>query len=347
MPSFGDRRRSEMKIPLATSWLLASCMESRGKQDLWTRQKPEVLKALRDQAIVQSVESSNRIEGVTIDANRLRPLVLGKARPQDRPEEEIAGYKKALDWIFAARRPIEISPKTILRLHALAQGGMSGDAGRWKNRDNEIIEIRPDGERIVRFVPTGAAETPGAVERLCVDYQEAVEQESLPELLIIGSFVLDILCIHPFRDGNGRVSRLLTNLLLERHGFAVARFISLERVIEERRDGYYRSLHDSSEGWHDSKHDIVPWWNYFFSVVNTAYREFAEAVESREAGPGKTELARKVILEMEGDFSLSDIRAKLPSVSEQLIKRVLQQMKSDGRVRLTGRGRGARWERVD
>lgn len=347
MPSFGDRRRSEMKIPLATSWLLASCMESRGKQDLWTRQKPEVLKALRDQAIVQSVESSNRIEGVTIDANRLRPLVLGKARPQDRPEEEIAGYKKALDWIFAARRPIEISPKTILRLHALAQGGMSGDAGRWKNRDNEIIEIRPDGERIVRFVPTGAAETPGAVERLCVDYQEAVEQESLPELLIIGSFVLDILCIHPFRDGNGRVSRLLTNLLLERHGFAVARFISLERVIEERRDGYYRSLHDSSEGWHDSKHDIVPWWNYFLSVVNTAYREFAEAVESREAGPGKTELAREVILEMEGDFSLSDIRAKLPSVSEQLIKRVLQQMKSDGRVRLTGRGRGARWERVD
>jgi Fic family protein len=224
---------------------------------------------------------------------------------------------------------------------------MSGDAGKLKNRDNEIIEIRPDGERVVRFVPTSAAETPWAVERLCLEYQEAVEQESLPELLIIGSFILDFLCIHPFRDGNGRVSRLLSTLLLERHGFAVATFISLERLIEENRDSYYRSLYESSQGWHDSDHDIVPWWNYFLSVINSAYREFSEAVESREAGPGKTELVREVIMETKGEFSLSEIRAQLPSVSEQLIKRVLQQMKSDGYVRLTGRGRGARWERVD
>lgn len=346
MTSLEGKRLGEMKIPLETSWFLASCMEARGKQDLWTRQKPEVLKALRSQAIVQSVESSNRIEGVTVEASRLKPLVLGNAKPQDRPEEEIAGYRKALNWIFTSRRPIAISPKTILRLHSLAQGGMSGDAGKWKSKDNEIIEVTPDGERVVRFVPTSAKLTPGAVERLCLEYEEAVEQKFLPELLLIGSFILDLLCIHPFRDGNGRVSRLMTTLLLEKSGFKVARYISLERLIEENKESYYRSLYESSQGWHDSTHDIVPWWNFFLFLIDCAYREFSEAVESREAGAGKTELVRETIAKMEGPFALSEIRAQLPSVSEQLIKRVLQQMKVEGRLKLIGHGRSARWEKV-
>ena len=347
MSSFEEKRISNIEIPVATSWLLASCMEARGKQELWTRQKPEVLKALRDQAIVQSVESSNRIEGVTVEAKRLRPLVLGNARPQDRPEEEIAGYRKALNWILTSRRPIDISPKTILRMHSLAQGGMIGDAGKWKSRDNEIVEIRPDGERVVRFIPTSAKRTPGAIEGLCHEYREVVHLELLPELLLIGSFVLDFLCIHPFRDGNGRVSRLLTTLLLERNGFVVSQYISLERLIEENRESYYQSLYESSQGWRDLNHNIVPWWDFFLTIVNRAYREFSEAVESREAGPGKTELVREVIMDVEGQFSLSEVRAQLPSVSEQLIKRVLQQMKADGRLRLSGRGRGAKWQKID
>lgn len=347
MSSFGEKRTSGIQIPLSTSWLLASCMEARGKQDLWTRQKPEVLKALSDQAIVQSVESSNRIEGVTVDANRLRPLVVGNARPQDRPEEEIAGYRKALDWIFTSKRPIAVSPATILKMHTLAQGGMIGDAGKWKNRDNEIVEIRPDGERVVRFVPTSAKQTPGAIEALSHEYGEAVEMKSLPELLMVGAFVLDFLCIHPFRDGNGRVSRLTTTLLLEQNGFVVSRYISLERLIEENRESYYQSLYKSSQGWHDSSHNIVPWWDFFLFIISSAYREFSEAVESREGGPGKTELVREVITGTEGQFSLSEIRAQLPSVSEQLIRRVFQQMKADGRLRLVGRGRGARWEKLD
>lgn len=347
MTSLEEKRTAGMQVPIETGWLLASCMEARGKQDLWTRQKPEVLKALRDQAVVQSVESSNRIEGVTVEARRLRPLVLGRASPQDRPEEEIAGYKKALDWIFTSRKPIDVSPETIIRLHVLAQGGMSGDAGKWKSKDNEIIEIRPDGERVVRFVPTSARATPGAVENLCREYMEAAGRKSLPQLLLIGAFVLDFLCIHPFRDGNGRISRLLTTLLLEKDGFVVARYISLERLIEENRESYYRNLHQSSQGWHDSNHDIVPWWSLFLFIIERAYREFAEAVESREAGPGKTELVRETVMAMEDIFSLSQIRAQLPSVSEQLIKRVLQQLKAEGRLRLTGHGRSARWEKLD
>ena len=347
MSSFGEKRTLGIKIPLSTSWLLASCMEARGKQELWTRQKPEVLKALRDQAIVQSVESSNRIEGVTVDANRLRPLVIGNARPQDRPEEEIAGYRKALDWIFTSKRPIAVTPATIRKMHSLAQGGMTGDAGKWKTRDNEIVEIRPDGERVVRYIRTSAKLTPGAAEALCREYGEARATKSLPELMLIGAFVLDFLCIHPFRDGNGRVSRLMTSLLLEQTGFVVSRYVSLERLIEENRESYYQSLYRSSQGWHDSSHDIVPWWDYFLSIISRAYREFSEAVESREGGAGKTELVRQVIAGTEGQFSLSQIRAQLPSVSEQLVRRVLQQMKADGSLRLVGRGRGARWERSD
>ncbi|MBN1289129.1 MAG: Fic family protein [Actinobacteria bacterium] len=346
MPSFLESRINEIKLPLSTSWLLASCMEARGKQDLWIRQKPEVLKALRDQAVIQSVESSNRIEGVTVDAKRLRPLVFGSARPQDRPEEEIAGYRKALEWIFTARRRIEVTPDVILKMHRLAQGGMISDAGRWKSRDNEIVELKPNGERVIRFTPTSAKKTPAAVEALCRDYRDGVSSGVLPELLLIASFVLDFLCVHPFRDGNGRVSRLMTALLLENSGFVVARYISLERLVEESRESYYQALYHSSVGWHESSHDIIPWLDFFLSIINRAYREFSDAVEAGNAGPGKTELARMVILETDGQFSLSEIHAKLPGVSEQLVKRVLQQMKADGRLKLSGKGRGARWEKV-
>jgi len=194
-------------IPVATGWLLGACMEARGKQDFWIRQKPELLDVLREQAIIQSVESSNRIEGVTVASDRLRPVVLGKAKPKDRSEAELAGYRRALDWIFSRKRPVRVTPEVIKRLHALAQGG-AGDAGEWKKRDNEIIEILPTGERQVRFIPTSAKDTPKTMEALCRNYQVACDEERVPPLLVGATFVFDLLCIHPFRDGNGRVSRL-------------------------------------------------------------------------------------------------------------------------------------------
>src|SRR5271156_4601730 len=195
-------------------------MEARGKQDLWIRQKPEVLEVLRQQAIIQSVESSNRIEGVTVAANRLRPLVIGRASPRDRSEEELAGYRAALDWIFSRKRRVAVTqavtpavtPDVIRRLHSLAQGG-AGDAGEWKKHDNEIIEIQPSGERGLRFVPVSAKQTPAAMDMLCRRYGAASDEVRVPRLLIVATFVLDFLCIHPFRDGNGPVSRLITSLL--------------------------------------------------------------------------------------------------------------------------------------
>ena len=344
MLSLDPIRLAEMSIPVGTGWLLGSCMEARGKQDLWLRQKPEVLEVLREQAIIQSVESSNRIEGVTIPADRLRLVVLGKAKPRDRSEEELAGYKQALDWVFSRKRQVSIIPKVIQRLHSLAQGGFSGDAGEWKKRDNKIIEILPNGERKIRFVPTSARETPKAVDALCRSYREARDDERVPPLLVVATFVFDLLCIHPFRDGNGRVSRLSTTLLLQAHGFQVARYVSLERLIEESKEDYYSVLAECSQGWHEGKNEIVPWWNYFLSVLHRAYKEFEQQVESTDARPAKSALVRQTVLTQVEQFTLGDLAAQLPSASTQLIKKILAELKKQDKVRLVGRGRGARWE---
>jgi Fic family protein len=248
-------RLADLAIPIGTGWLLGACMEARGKQDLWIKQKPEVLEVLREQAIVQSAESSNRIEGVTVAANRLRTLVIGRARPRDRSEEELAGYRVALEWIFSRKNRVAITPDVIRRLHALAQGGSSGDAGEWKRRDNEIVEILPNGERSIRFVPVSAKETPRTVETLCRNYRAACDEERVPPLPIVATFVFDLRCIHPFRDGNGRVSRLATSLLLQSQGFQVARYISLERLVEETKEEYYRVLKLCSQGWHEGRNE--------------------------------------------------------------------------------------------
>jgi len=342
--SLDPKKLAKTSISVSTGWLLGSCMEARGKQDLWIRQKPEVLEVLREQAIIQSVESSNRIEGVTIPADRLRPVVLGKARPRDRSEEELAGYRRALDWIFSRKRRVSIIPDVIKRLHAMAQGGSSGDAGEWKKRNNEIIEILPNGERKVRFVPTSAKATPKTMEILCRNYRDASDDEHTPPLLIVATFVFDLLCIHPFRDGNGRVSRLATTLLLQSYDFQVARYISLERLIEESKDEYYDVLAECSQGWHDGKNEIVPWWNYFLSVLRRAYKEFERQVESTEARPAKSDLVRQTVLAQIEQFTLGDLAAQMPAVSPQLIKKVLAELKKQGKIRLIGRGRGARWE---
>ncbi|MGA2267692.1 MAG: Fic family protein [Bryobacteraceae bacterium] len=333
-----------LAMPVGTGWLLGACMEARGKQDLWIRQKPEVLDVLREQAIIQSAESSNRIEGVTVAASRLRPLVVGKARPRNRSEEELAGYRAALDWIFSRKSAVAITPDVLRRLHALAQGGSSGDAGEWKNRDNEIIEILPGGERRVRFVPVSAKKTPAAVEMLCRSYRLACDEERVPPLLIVAISVLDLLCIHPFRDGNGRVSRLATSLLLQSQGFQVARYISLERLIEESKEEYYRVLKLCSQGWHEGQNEITPWWNYFLSTLRSAYKEFERQVESVEARPAKSDLVRRSVIGQLEPFTLADMAAQFPAASSQLIKKVLAEMKKAGQVRLVGRGRGARWE---
>ena len=328
----------------ATAWLLGECMQARGQQEMWLRQRPEVLEVLREQAIIQSAESSNRIEGVTVPAARLRPVVLGKSPPRDRPEEELAGYRSALNWIFSRRHRIALSPEVIRKMHLYARGASSVDAGQYKVHDNKIIETLASGERRVRFVPNSASETPLAVQTLCEAYLRARSIEHLPVLPLIATCVFDLLCIHPFRDGNGRVSRLLTTFLLEQEGSSVCRYVSLERMAEERKEEYYEVLARCSTGWHEGENDIVGWWNYFLSIMREAYRDFTQKVENAPGRPTKSELLRRTMMNQVGPFTLSEILIQVPSASPQLAKKVLLALKQEGALKLTGRGRGALWE---
>lgn len=286
MMTFRSNYLTSLALPLPSVWLLTDIAEAKGRQDLYTRQAPQLLDALREAALVQSVESSNRIEGVTVAPERLRPLVLEDARPRDRSEEEIRGYRRALDLIHSRAQDLAITPDLLQRLHATIQEG-SGDAGQWKRVDNEIIELREGAPPLVRFRPVGVAETPAAVEELCLLYRHAVNQSLAPPLVTIAALVFDFLCIHPFRDGNGRISRLLTLLALLQHGYEIGRYVSLERIVEESRDRYYETLHLSSEGWHEGRHDLLPWLNYFLAVLKQAYRELAKGLTVKEGNTPK------------------------------------------------------------
>lgn len=293
-----------------------------------------------EQAVIQSAESSNRMEGVTVAPGRLRPILLGKSKPRDRSEEELVGYRKALQWIHT-RNPEPLEPGVILRLHALSQGGFAGDA-----------EVEEAGQRDHRIRRTGRTRgqvqaherqgDPDAVHTLCIVYRDFCDKERLPPLLAITTFVFDFLCVHPFRDGNGRVSRLLTTLLLQQHGFEVVRYLSLERLIEESKADYYEVLKRCSKGWHDGKNEIVPWWNYMLGILKNAYGEFSSRVE-RFGAIGKADLVRTAVLRQEAAFTVSTIATACPSVSVPYIRKVLKQMRSKGEVAVQGYGRGAKW----
>ena len=272
MMSFRGGRLRRQSISQSTAWQLEEIAEAKGRQEGLARLRPEVLGVLAETARVQSVESSNRIEGVTVDPRRLRPLVVEGVSPKDRSEEEIQGYRHALDLVHGPQAPAALHPDLLLRLHGLTLAG-SGDAGAWKSADNEIVELTPGAPPKVRFRPVSARATPAAVDELCRLYQDETVQIEASPLLAVAGLILDFLCVHPFRDGNGRVSRLLTLLELDRHGHRVGRYVSLERLVEESRDEYYDALYRSSQRWHEGEHDPAPWLNFFLGVLRSAYRE--------------------------------------------------------------------------
>jgi Fic family protein len=345
MNSFRNNRLRNFAVPMSTNWLLNDIAEAKGKQVVYTHQSPQLLKALREMALVQSAESSNRIEGVTVQPDRLRPLVLGNARPKDRSEQEIAGYRKALNLIHTSAADLQITPGLMKRLHKLCQEA-SGDAGEFKRVDNEVIELRPGQAPIIRFKCVSAKATPAAVDELCLVYRHAIDQDHIPPLIAASAFILDFLCIHPFRDGNGRVSRLLTLLALYQHGYEVGRYISLERLVEETKEDYYHVLQQSSQRWHDAKHDLLPWLNHFLAIIRRAYGEFEERAGQIKAPRGaKTDLIVAAIEAQPGKFHVSDIQQSCPGVSLDLIRRVLKRLRGT-KVQCLGRGQNAQWQRL-
>lgn len=345
MMTFRDRRLRELVVPLSTTWLISDIAEAKGRQTLYQRQSPQLLEALREQALIQSAESSNRIEGVTVAADRLRPLVLGKSRPRDRSEQEIQGYRLALNEIHTRHDRLDISAAMIKRLHALSHAA-AADAGQFKRTDNDIIEFVAGAAPVVRFRCLPAKQTPPAVDELCLLYRHALDQENIPPLIAIAGLVLDFLCIHPFRDGNGRVSRLLTLLALYQHGYDVGRYVSLERLIEQSREDYYEALQRSSANWHAGRHDLLPWVNLSLAIIRRGYVEFEQRAGQVKAPRGaKTELLSQAINGLTGEFTLTELERLCPGVSRDHIRRRLKELRAAGKVRCLGRGPAAKWRK--
>lgn len=327
---------------------IRSIGEYQGKQALFFKQSPETLETLRMVAKIESSESSNRLEGIELPHKKIEELVLKDSAPiSNRSEQEIAGYRDALNLIHESGEHMAFTPNIILQLHGILCRYLSNPGGKWKSTDNEIIETHPDGTQRTRFVPTKAFLTPTSMDQLTNDYSTAVKQQKLDGVILVPLAVLDFLCIHPFSDGNGRMSRLLTLMLLYQFDYQVGHFISLERIFEESKESYYETLEASSRNWHEEIHDVHPWLNYFWGALLRAYREFEERVGIITTNKGsKTELIRNAINRKTGPFSIVSIESDCPGISREMIRLVLRQMRDEGLIISNSTGRGATWQKI-
>jgi len=331
------------EIPAGVAWYLADLGEARGKQELFTRQAPQRLKVLREHALIESAVSSNRIEGVTVDKSRIKALILGKPLLRDRDEEEVRGYRDALQSIHSRGAGLPVSQKTIRELHRLARGNIR-DAGKYKEKDADIIERFVDGGERIRFTTVPAARTPDAMSELVGSWRDCLRERWVHPLIALAAFNLDFLCVHPFRDGNGRVSRLLLLLQCYHLGFEVGRYISLDRLIEQNKERYYETLEQSSKGRHDGRHDAWPYVGYVLYILKTACREFEERVGQVALPRGaKTELVVAAVARQHGEFRVADLLTACPGASIDLIRRVLKKMRAERKVKCLGRGQNAQW----
>jgi len=334
-------------VPTATAWYLANLGEALGKQELFTKQSPQKLKVLREHALIESAVSSNRIEGVVVDQSRIATVVFGNARLRDRNEEEIRGYRAALDVIHEDGYGLAVNELNISQFHRKIME-QAGDAGQYREQDSDIIEKYPDGRVRVRFKTVSAAKIRESMRETISLWDAALFDPQVPPLIAIAALNLDFLCIHPFRDGNGRVSRLLLLLTCYHLGLEVGRYISLERVIEQNKERYYETLIQSSQGWHEGKHDPWPYINYILATLQTAYREFEQRVGEMASPRGsKTELLMGAIQRVGDNFRAADLQRECPGVSLDMIRRVLKDLRSLGRVECLGRGQHAEWRKTD
>lgn len=321
--------------------------EAKGRQDLYARQAPGVLETLRSVAEVQSVESSNRIEGIVAPPERIRALAARKTTPVGRSEQEIAGYQNVLATIHANAETIKLSPGVIRQFHRDLLAFVPGNGGSWKTTDNEIVDVLSDGSTQLRFSPVPAHLVEGAMVGLHDGFGIALRSQRVDPLVSIGAYILDFLCIHPFLDGNGRIARLLTLLLLYQAGYEVGRFVSVERVIEGSRDTYYEALNRSSQGWHDARHDLVPWLEYFFGVLYAAYQELALRVGGITGARGyKRQMVVGCVRRLPEEFRVADVERVCGGIPRPTINRVLADLRDRGALQLSGRGRDASWKKT-
>ena len=348
MGSFEDLNRHFGALPPGRVQALIAIAEARGREEVFRRQNPAGLETLRGVALIQSAEASNAIENIHASRERIEALVADTTTPENRSEQEIAGYRFVLDQIHANGTSIPFEPRYVQQLHGyLARFTGDRTAGSWKGLDNLVEEHRPDGSVVVRFQPVSADGTPKAMKELHAGFGRAMEKPDYAPLLVAAAYVLDFLVIHPFRDGNGRMARLITLWLLYICGHEVGRYISIEKIIEESKETYYEALQRSTVGWHENKHDLGPWTNYFLGIVNAAYREFENRTGFVNRRGSKRALITTFIRSsLSDEFSVGQVRDASPGVSDAYLSKVLGQLKADGVIEPVGRGRSARWRRL-
>lgn len=334
-----------LMIPEVVS-ALGDIRELKGKTSSLSALNPETFSALVEVAKIQSTGASNRIENISTSDKRLRELMTNKTDPKNRDEREIAGYRYVLDEIHESHDNIPVTPNVILQLHRdLYRFSGDSHAGKWKDSDNVIAERTAEGELVARFIPTSAAGTPAAVERICREYSRQVEDGTYDPLLASLVFVFDFVSIHPFNDGNGRMSRLLTLLLMYRNGYDVGKYVSIEKEIENSKETYYEALSASSTGWQNGENDYVPFVTYMLGIVTACYRELESRFSVVALPAGNEESIRAFFDRLIGTATKREIMDANPNMSQRTLERILAKLQDEGVVEKVGAARSTAYRR--
>ena len=320
--------------------LVAKIHEYKGRQELYLQQKPEELEKLVEIAKAQSIEASNEIEGIRTTNARFNKLIHDKTTPRNRDEKEILGYRDVLNTIHEYYEHIPLSSNYILQFHRDLLNYTDLDfGGKYKNVQNEIVAVDSDGNEVVLFRPLPPFETPAAIEAICESYNKVIAKEEIDPLILIPVFIHDFLCIHPFNDGNGRMSRLLTALLLYRSGYLVGRYISIENKIAKNKDLYYDALQDCQEGWYENEEDTTAFIKYLLGVIIASYRDFEDRVELVSEKLPAIEMVRKAVNKQIGTFKKADIVEMCPSIGSSSVEASLKTLTESGEIEKLGSGR--------
>ncbi len=347
MRTFNYSKIKDLKWDSDILGLVAAIYKEAGKQEMYLKQRPVELEKLVEIAKIQSTKASNEIEGIVASNTRIKQLVENKTTPRNRDEQEIAGYCDAISIINESFDTIQITPNYILQLHKILYNHLNNPmAGKTKNVQNYISATYTDGSIEILFRPLDPFETPIALENICSEYNRVIGKMEVNPLIAIPIFIHDFLCIHPFSDGNGRISRLLTTLLLYHSGFYVGKYISLETKISITKEFYYYALNDSQNGWHEGKEDVVPFIKYLLRTILAAYRDFADRFALVETKLPAIEIVRRAATNKLGKFKKQDIREQCPSLSISSIEGSLKKLTELGELKKEGIGKATFYYRT-
>lgn len=348
MRSFNYSAFKEQKWDSGILGLIAAIYKEAGKQEQYLKQRPQEMEKLVEIAKIQSTEASNAIEGIVTTSTRIKQLVEEKTTPRNRDEQEIAGYRDVLNVIHESFDAIPITQNNILQLHKMLYSHMNNPlAGRTKSVQNYISAAYPDGHTEILFTPLASCETSEALDRICEEYNRVIGNLEVEPLIIIPIFIHDFLCIHPFNDGNGRMSRLLTTLLLYQNGFYIGKYISLEAKISKNKDLYYSALSQSQIGWHEGKEDALPFIKYILGTILASYKDFEERTSLVQEKLSALEMVRMASKSKIGRFNKQDIRELCPTLSDSSIEGALRKLVAAGELKKEGKGKSTCYFRLN